>query len=185
MSEYQYYGFRAVDRPVSDEDLKFMREQSTRADVTPWSFDNEYHFGDFKGDVDEMLRRGYDVHLHYADFGIRSLYLRLPAGLPPGAEPYLLEDGLGFEKDAQGPGGTLCITPRNESGDLKESYDAAARLASLVPLRAEITAGDLRPFYIAHLAVALDAEHDPDELTEPPVPAGLDRLTAAQRSLAD
>ncbi len=24
-------------------------------------------------DADEMLRRGYDVHLHYANFGIRKL----------------------------------------------------------------------------------------------------------------
>ena len=35
MSEYQYYGFRAIDRPVTEENLKFMRRQSTRADVTP------------------------------------------------------------------------------------------------------------------------------------------------------
>lgn len=185
MSEYQYYGFRAIDHPVSDENLKFMRKQSTRANVTPWSFDNEYHFGDFRGDSDEMLRRGYDIHIHYADFGIRSLYFRLPAGLPPGAEPYLVKHAFAFVPDKQKPGGILRITPYIESGELEESYDGAARLASFVPLRAEIMTGDLRPFYIAHLAVACDAEHDPDELPEPPIPAGLDRLTAAQRSLAD
>ena len=75
--------------------------------------------------------------------------------------------------------------PYLEPGDLEEPYDAAARLVSFAPLRAEILAGDLRPFYVAHPAIASDSGHDPDELPEPPVPAGLDRLTAAQRSPAD
>lgn len=29
-----------------------------------------------------MMRRGYDVHLHYANFGVRKLMFRLPQGLP-------------------------------------------------------------------------------------------------------
>ena len=46
MSEYQYVGFRAIDGPVSEKTLEFMRRQSTRAEITPWSFDNEYHYGE-------------------------------------------------------------------------------------------------------------------------------------------
>jgi hypothetical protein len=45
-------------------------------------FTNEYHYGDFHGNAEEMLRHGYDAHLHYANFGIRRLMIRLPAGLP-------------------------------------------------------------------------------------------------------
>jgi hypothetical protein len=72
MSEFQNIGFRAIEKPVSDKDLAYMRQQSTRAEITPWSFDNEYHFGDFRGDALGMLRRGYDIHLRYANFGIRK-----------------------------------------------------------------------------------------------------------------
>lgn len=61
MSEYQYIAFRAIDGPVSEKNLAYMRRQSSRAEITPWSFDNEYHFGDFGGDALEMLRRGYDL----------------------------------------------------------------------------------------------------------------------------
>ena len=82
MSEYQYVGFRAIDGPVSEENLEFMQRQSSRAEITPWSFDNEYHYGDFRGDAAEMLRRGYDFHLHYANFGDRKLMIRLPTGFP-------------------------------------------------------------------------------------------------------
>ena len=80
MSEYQYIAFRAIDGPVTEENLAYMRRQSTRAEVTPWAFDNEYHFGDFGGNAAEMLRRGYDFHLHYADFGQRTIMIRLPNG---------------------------------------------------------------------------------------------------------
>jgi hypothetical protein len=96
MSEHQYVVFRAIEGPVSAKNLEFMREQSSRAEITPWSFENEYHFGDFGGDEVEMLRRGYDLHLHYANFGIRKLMIRLPRGLPDAkaAKPYFAEDRL-------------------------------------------------------------------------------------------
>jgi hypothetical protein len=82
MSEYQYVAFRAIDGPVRESNLNYMHKQSSRAEITPWSFENEYHYGDFHGDATEMLRRGYDFHLHYANFGTRRLMLRLPNGLP-------------------------------------------------------------------------------------------------------
>jgi hypothetical protein len=39
MSEYQVVAFRAVDGPVSAENLAYMERQSSRAEITPWSFD--------------------------------------------------------------------------------------------------------------------------------------------------
>ena len=62
MSEYQYVGFRAIDSAVSEKNLEYMRRQSSRAKITPWSFENEYHYGDFHGNAVEMLHRGYDSH---------------------------------------------------------------------------------------------------------------------------
>ncbi len=187
MSEFQYVGFRAAEKPVSDKDLEYVHQQSSRAEITPWSFDNEYHFGDFRGDALTMLRRGYDVHLHYANFGIRKLLIHLPLNLPdtPGASPYFARDGLQFLKDKQGQGGILSISPFHEPGDLDELWDLPELLDRLVPLRAEILEGDLRPLYLAHLAMMSDGEHDPEETTEGPVPAGLGNLTAPQRALAE
>jgi hypothetical protein len=187
MSEFQYIGFRAAEKPVSDKDLEYMRQQSSRAEITPWAFDNEYHYGDFRGNALEMLRRGYDVHLHYANFGIRKLLIRFPHDLPstPGARPYFAKDGLEFLKDKQGQGGILSISPYHEPGDQDELWNVNEILDRLPPLRAEILEGDLRPLYLAHLAMMSDGEHDPEETTEGPVPAGLGNLTAAQRALAE
>jgi hypothetical protein len=187
MSEYQYVAFRAIDNAVSEKNLAYMRRQSSRADITPWSFENEYHFGDFHGNAVEMLRRGYDIHLHYANFGVRTLLIRLPEGFPDvrAAEPYLVDESLRFVKDKKGRGGTLAIEPYYEPGDLDELWDLAEILDRLVPLRSEILDGDLRPLYLAHLAVARDGNHDPEETVEMPVPNGLREPTDAQRSLAE
>jgi hypothetical protein len=187
MSEHQYVAFRAIDGPVSEENLEYMRRQSSRAEITPFAFDNEYHFGDFRGNAVEMLRRGYDIHLHYANFGIRNLLIRLPHGFPDesAAKPYLVADSVRFVKDKEGNGGILCIEPSLEAGDLDDLWDIATILDRLAAVRAEIIDGDLRPLYLAHLAVSCDGEHDPDETKEAPVPAGLSKLTSAQRALMD
>jgi hypothetical protein len=187
MSEYQFVAFRAIDRPVGEKNLEYMQRQSSRAEITPWSFENEYHYGDFRGNAVEMLHRGYDIHLHYANFGIRKLLIRLPRGLPDtqALKPYIEKDSLRFLKDKRGPGGILSIEPFHEAGDLDELWEIDAILDRLVPLRAEILDGDLRPLYVAHLAVACDGEHDPEETREAPVPAGLGALSDAQRALAE
>lgn len=187
MSEFQYIGFRAVDKPVSGKNLDYMRQQSSRAEITPWSFDNEYHWGDFGGDEISMLRRGYDIHLHYANFGIRKLLIGLPHDLTksPEARPYLTKDGLEFFTSKKQPGGILSVNPYHETDDLAELWDLDEVLDRLVPLRAEIIGGDLRPLYLAYLAVMLDMEHDPEKTTEGPVPAGLGKLTDAQEALAE
>src|SRR5215472_6240591 len=140
MSEFQYVAFRAIDGPVSDKHLKYMRKQSSRADITPWSFENEYHFGDFHGDAAEMLRRGYDFHFHYANFGIRKLMIRLPNGLPDSVigALYFVEDSLSLLKDMQGPGAILCVEPFFEPGELDEIWEPGDFLPRLLPLRAEI-----------------------------------------------
>jgi hypothetical protein len=186
MSEYQYIGFRALDGPVSEKNLAFMRKQSTRAEITPWSFDNEYDYGDFSGDAVAMLRRGYDFHFHYANFGIRKLLIRLPHGLPDpqAAQLYFDDESLSFIKDKQGPGGILHIEPYFEPGELEDIWEVEYFFDDLLPLRAEILDGDVRPLYLAHLAVACDDNHDPKE-KDAPVPAGMEKLTNAQQALAE
>jgi hypothetical protein len=187
MSEFQFIAFRAADGPVSEENLAYMRRQSSRAEITAWSFDNEYHYGDFGGNALEMLRRGYDIHLHYANFGIRRLLIRLPHGLPDpsAAEMYFGGGSLHFIADKHGQGGTLSIEPYHEPGDMDELWQLDGLMNRLVPLRAEILDGDLRPLYLANLAMACDGEHNPEETTEGPVPAGLNQLSDAQRALMD
>ncbi|MFF7926153.1 hypothetical protein ACFZDP_34315 [Streptomyces mirabilis] len=45
VSEYQYYEFLAVDRPLTEAEIAQVRALSTRARITSTSFVNEYHWG--------------------------------------------------------------------------------------------------------------------------------------------
>jgi hypothetical protein len=43
MSEYQYYEFLAINRPLTADEMEKLRALSTRATITPVSFTNEYN----------------------------------------------------------------------------------------------------------------------------------------------
>ncbi|MCC9654682.1 hypothetical protein [Rhodopirellula halodulae] len=184
MSEYQYIHFAAVDKPLNDKQLEYMQDQSTRAEVTRWSFQNEYHYGDFRGDALEMMRRGYDVHLHYANFGIRKLMFRLPFGLPMQQKQfneYAMKYRIEWKKDKRGKGGVLSIQPDGDAGTYAEDYFEFDHLTEQLPrIREALMAGDIRAFYLGWLAF----NWDEDDL-EPPVPAGLKSLPAELAEFAD
>ena len=78
MSEYQYYEFVAVDRPLTPVQQGEVRALSTRARITASSFVNTYEWGDFKGDQRQLMERYFDAHLYLANWGTRQLMLRLP-----------------------------------------------------------------------------------------------------------
>ena len=50
MSEYQYYEFQAIDRPLDRAAQKALRSISSRARITATSFTNHYEWGDLKGE---------------------------------------------------------------------------------------------------------------------------------------
>ena len=184
MSEYQFIDFIAIDGEVSDKNLKYMRTQSTRAQITGTRFTNEYNFGDFHGDAAEMLRRGYDAHLHFANFGIRKIMFRMPVGLPWSEETfsqYAVEDCLTWDRDKRSAGGILTIEPEADAGTYEEDlYDAESFLERLAPLREMLISGDLRPLFLAWLACAYD-----EEAKVPPIPAGLSNLNRPLKALAE
>lgn len=184
MSEYQFVHFLAIDRPLDDRQLAYMRKQSTRAEITRWEFTNEYHYGDFHGDAEKMLQRGFDLHLHYANFGIRRLMIRLPTGLPCDRrtfDAFAASDTMGWIPDPKGKGGILDIEPEADADTFEEDlYDVDRLLSEIAPLRELLMGGDLRALYLAWLICPYE-----DEALEPPVPAGLGKLTSALKAMAE
>lgn len=190
MSEYQYYEFLAVDRPLTAAEQAEVRQFSTRARITATSFTNEYHWGDFKGSPDQMMQRYYDAHLYLANWGTHRIMLRLPRTLlsPKTAEQYCVDGGVSMS--TTGEYVILDLTSEDEEGDWVEGAEDS--LSAIVGARSELAAGDLRPLYLAWLSAYggwernEDAfEHEDEDDVEPPVPAGLGSLTAPQCALAD
>lgn len=187
MSEYQYVAFRAVDRPLTDAEIEFAEKQSTRADITRWSFTNEYHYGDFRGDVDGLLRCGYDVFLHYANFGIRHVALRLPGGMPFPKRvwrDYTDAEGFRWQTDRAGKGGILSWAPFHDAGSIDEIWEPEEYIDACAALRQRLICGDLRALYVIWLCTAGGDDAD-WQATEPPVPLGLDQFTEVAEDILD
>jgi hypothetical protein len=78
MSEYQYYEFRAIDRPLDRAAQEALRSISSRARITATSFVNHYEWGEFRGDPRALMENGFDLHLYLGNWGSRRLMLRVP-----------------------------------------------------------------------------------------------------------
>ncbi len=160
-----------------------LRKLSTRAEITPTSFTNEYHWGDFRGNPRSMMEKYFDAFLYYANWGTHWFSLRLPATLVDvkAMRRYCGSNLLTLRK--KGEHLVLDFQSEDESGDWDGEPDASW-LASLVPLRADLLGGDLRSLYLGWLASVQAGEIEEDEV-EPPLPPGLKRLSASLKDLAD
>jgi len=182
VSEYQYYEFVAVDRPLTPAQQGELRTLSTRARITASSFVNDYQWGDLKGDPRVWMERYFDAHLYLANWGTHRVALRLPRRLldPDTAAAYCV--GESAHSWATGEHVILDLNSEDDDGDWE--YDGEGHLASIVPVRAELAAGDTRLLYLAWLLCVQGRGLDDDEV-EPAVPPGLGKLSGPLRSLAD
>lgn len=73
MSEYQYYEFVAVDRPLTASQQGELRALSRRARISPSSFVNDYQWGDLKGDPREWMQRYFDAFLYLANWAAHRI----------------------------------------------------------------------------------------------------------------
>lgn len=182
MSEYQYYEFAAVDRPLDGRELDTLRGLSTRAHITPTSFVNSYEWGSFKGDPRKLVERYFDAFLYLANWGTRELILRLPARLvdPEVVQRYCSGDAVSeWTTDDHV---VVAAVSEDEEGDFE--WGGEGVLASILPVRAELLAGDLRALYLLWLLRVQVGEVLEDEV-EPPVPPALGDRTGSQTALVE
>jgi len=181
MSEYQYYEFQAIDRPLTAEEMGELRSFSTRARITPTSFVNDYAWGSFKGNADAWMEKYFDAYLYLANWGTHLLQLRLPARLLDLATAREYCGGESASVREKAGKAILSFVSEDEEGG--EWVEDEGRLSSLIAVRAELARGDLRALYLGWLLRAQTGELA-DEDIEPPVPAGLGNLSASLEGLA-
>ena len=181
MSEYQYYEFQAIDRPLSTKEMSELRSYSTRARITTTSFVNHYEWGSFKGDGDVWMEKYFDAFLYLANWGTHMLKLSLPSRLLDPAMAIKYCDGdRAFIREK---GGKVILTYLSDDEEDDEWSEGEGQLSSMISVRAELARGDLRALYLGWLLRAQAGELD-DEDIEPPVPPGLGQLSASLESLA-
>jgi hypothetical protein len=181
MSEYRYYEFQAIERPLSAEEMGELRSRSSRARITPTSFVNDYSWGSLKGSADAWMERYFDAFLHIASWGTRVLKLSLPSRLldAESARRYC----SGECASARETDGKVILTFVSEAEGGGEWIEGAGRLSPILPTRKELARGDLRALYLGWLLCAQRGELD-QEAVEPPVPAGLGELGASLENFA-
>jgi hypothetical protein len=181
VSEYQYYDFRALDRPLTRNEMAALRAISTRATITATSFTNHYEWGDLKANPSKLLEKYFDAFVYVANWGTHEFYIRLPQG---SVDYKLLKamvpgESLRIRKTA-----TFVIVEFRFESEWDGEDDGTGWMASLMPLRSDLLRGDPRCLYLGWLRCLQDGGLDEDKL-EPPVPAGLEELSGPLHALIE
>ena len=183
MSEYQYYEFQAIDRPLGEADIRALEGLSTRARITATSFVNHYNWGDFGGNPGNMMERWFDLHLYLANWGTRRLMIRVPKRfLDRSRLKVFLGEVDGVHVRVSGRNLIVDIWSEDEEREYDHLDDGPGLLGAMAPLRSDLLSGDLRLFYLLWLTAveAGDLEHDEKE----PLP-GIGPLTGSLEAFAD
>jgi len=189
MSEYQYYEFQALDRPLTEEEQWAVAQLSSRLDPHPRRAVFTYSFGGgLRRSAKDLLAEYYDAMLYLANWGSRQLMFRFPKSLVDlkDLQQYNVVT-VDYPSDAvnvyaEGEYAILDIQLHEEEG--LGWIEGEGWLDSLVGLRDAILRRDYRLLYLAWLKGVMLAD-DVKNALEPPVPPGLGNLTAALDSFVE
>lgn len=183
MSEYQYYEFAAIDRPLTRTEMAELRAVSTRATSTPVSFTNYYAWGDLKADPSAWMRRYFDAFIYTANWCSCRLALRVPLATFRKSDLKSFASKYTLTIDASTEYWVFNWSLEDSSNYERFSEDdGSGWMRRLAPLRDALLGGDFRPLYLGWLA---GAGMMPESAKEPEVPPGLADLTAAQQALVE
>jgi hypothetical protein len=186
MSEYQYYEFQAIDRPLTAEERTEIGSWSSRTDPTSTQAVFIYHYGDFPKSPVKVVGEYFDAMLYVANWGTRRLIFRFPRSIidEEMLDRYCFSETITLSATKDHLILDICFDDEDSRGDWIEGE---GWLSSLALLRQDILNGDFRMLYLAWLnAVYLeyDIEDYYDE-PEPPVPDNLQNLPAALESFIE
>lgn len=184
MSEYQYYEFRAVDRPLTDRQMRELRALSTRAAISRTSFSNDYEYGDLRADRRVLLVKYFDASLYFAHWLHFEVAFRFPKDAVDVKALRRCAGGHAFNVCITAEDVIVAISVESDGKTFDAADDGSDWLPSLIGLRADIANGDQRAPYLAWLLDVQCGVVD-DDASEPARPEGLGALSPALESLID
>jgi len=187
MSEYQYYEFQAIDRPLTQEERAAICELSSRVKPTATTASFNYSYGNFRGDPKQVLARYFDIMYYIANWGTQQLMFRFPTSLinREAIELYCIDDYISLS--FAGDWAILDWEFSQEEG-FNDWIEGEGILSELIGLRQEILQQDYRGLYLAWLkAIDLSEGYIDIDKTqlEPPLPPGLNQLSASQKAFTE
>ena len=187
MSEYQYYEFQAIDRPLTQEERAAICELSSRVKPTATTASFTYSYGNFRGDPKQVLARYFDIMYYITNWGTQQLMFRFPTSLinRETIELYCIDNYISLS--FAGDWAILDWEFSQEEG-FNDWIEGEGILSELIGLRQEILQQDYRGLYLAWLkAIDLSEGYIDIDKTqlEPPLPPGLGQLSAAQKAFTE
>jgi len=182
VSEYQYYGFLALDRPLDERQLREVDAVSSRAEVSTTRWVNMYNYGNLRGDETRFVTDYFDAMVYAANWGTRRFSVGLPAGRVD--DEQILLHATGDALSAELVTGKVVVDFCSETEDRDGWEDGSGWMATLAPVRRRLLGGDTRPLYLGWLLGLQMGDLDDGDV-EPPVPDGLGDLPADLEALAD
>jgi hypothetical protein len=182
MSEYQYYEFQAIDRPLTDRQMQDLRGISSRAAISRRRFTNYYTFGDLKANPRDLLARYFDASLYFAHWHFLELAFRYPKNAVD--VKLLRRYGTGQSLQISSKGTDIIVAMSVERDDFDAADDGQGWLSSLILLRSDIARGDERALYVAWL-LGVQQREIRDSAIEPARPDDLGTPSPALESFID
>lgn len=137
MSEYQYYEFQAVERPLTPQEQNAVARLSSRVDLHPTRAVFVYNYSNFPGRATDILATYYDALFYIANRGSTQLAFRFPQALidvdrirPYCVDIYLTCDVVGEH--------VIINFEWQEDGGFDDWIEGEGMLAGLLPLREAI-----------------------------------------------
>ena len=188
MSEYQFYEFKSIDKPLSQTEKETISGWSSRTQATSVGASFTYHYSDFPKDELIVVGKYFDAMFYLSNWGTRRLIFKVPNDLVDKnkIKQYCVE---GLEIHDYENFILIDIWLEDEEGSC-EWLEGEGMLSSFVTLRDNIISGDYRCLYLIWLKVSTDdLVHGYDNVdvnsVEPDIPCGMNALNGSLLELAD
>ena len=150
MSEYQFYEFRAIDKPLSKEDKAEIGNWSSRTNPSNTGAIFTYSYGSFPKDVITVMEKYFDAMFYIANWGTIRLIFKFPKALlnTDRIRQYCSENGLEIIEKSDYILLDIGYSEEDGGGNWIEGEEL---LSSLISLRNDIINGDYRCLYLIWL----------------------------------
>ena len=185
MSEFQYYEFSAIDKPLSKEDRETVSGWSSRTEASSSGAIFTYHYSGFPKDEVQVVSKYFDAMFYAANWGQYRLILKLPQALFK-ISPVRQYKADGLSICAAGEKHILIdFSPYDDGQEIEDWTEPEGKLSSLIQLRNDLILGDYRCLFLMWLkCVHVFYGEKWSELKEKPsVPSGLQSLNAPLQEL--
>jgi len=151
MSEYQYYKFMAIDKPISTDEKNIISTWSSRAKVRSSEAEFDYSYGDFPKEEISVVEKYFDLMLYTANWGDVRLIYKFPKelGLKKDLRQFSVDEHI--TTIDRGNYTILDINFSFDDGMEDCIYGSEIDISALVSLRNDIISGDYSSLYLAWL----------------------------------